>query len=166
MSKYISIGKVLNFHGIKGEAKIGYSKNREEQLKSLKKVVIDAKEYDIESIRFHKNLAIVKFKGIDSINDILPLKGKFISIAEADVKTSLAEDEYLITDLEGLDVYDSLGNYVGSIVSVGENRAASLLGIKASDDKVHLVPFVRALVPVVDLKENRVVINNIEGLIE
>ncbi|HCB10669.1 MAG TPA: hypothetical protein DEO94_00625, partial [Cyanobacteria bacterium UBA11991] len=79
MSKYVSVGKILNFHGIKGEAKVGFSKNRQDFFMSLEKVFIKDdnryNEFEISSVRPNKNFLIVKFKGINSINDIIPLKG-------------------------------------------------------------------------------------------
>ena len=67
MKDYISIGKILNFHGIKGEAKVGYSNLA--QLKNAKTVyMLDNKQQitlNIERIKESKNFAIVKFKDID-----------------------------------------------------------------------------------------------------
>ena len=76
---YISIGKILNFHGIQGEAKVGFSKNQEEFLKKLKVVFIKKDlEYiklDVSGVRFNKTFALLKFKGIKSINDLIHYKG-------------------------------------------------------------------------------------------
>ena len=62
----ISIAKILNFHGIKGEAKIGFTKGRENQIESLKKVFAKKDnqycELTVSSVRFHKHFAIIKFK--------------------------------------------------------------------------------------------------------
>ena len=61
-NKLISIGKILNFHGIKGEVKAGFTAGKESLLKSLKQVFVFQNNvktaYDIESVRFHKNFAI------------------------------------------------------------------------------------------------------------
>ena len=81
------------------------------------------------------------------------------------VEETLDNDEYLIVDLIGMDVYDEDGSCIGKIIQVGDNRASNLLSIQDGNGKVHLVPFVKALVPVVDLTNRKVVVNNIEGLI-
>ena len=39
-NNFVSVGKILNFHGVQGEAKLGYSKNREEFLSELKEVFV------------------------------------------------------------------------------------------------------------------------------
>ena len=78
---------------------------------------------------------------------------------------NLDNDEFLINYLVGMDVYDEDGSCVGVVSAVGENLANDLLSVKDANGKEHLVPFVKELVPIVNLKENKIVINNIEGLI-
>ena len=103
MDKYISVGKILNFHGIKGEAKVGFSKNRQEFFMSLDCVYIknnnEYKKLEIESCRTNKNFLLVKFKGIDSINDLLPYKGMLLFTDEETIRENLDEDEFLIDEL-------------------------------------------------------------------
>ena len=55
---------------------------------------------------------------------------------------------------------------MGTIVAVGENLANDILSVKDNNGKEHLVPFVKEIVPVVDIKNKRIVVNNIGGLID
>ena len=168
-SNYISIGKITNFFGIKGEAKLGFTKGREAQIESLKKVYAKKdgqfSELNVSSVRFHKHFAIVKFKEFQTVNDVEEFKGCDLYITKEEVEENLANDEYLISDLIGMDVYDEDGSCVGTITAIGENLANDLLSVKDANGREHLVPFVKEIVPVVDLKGRKVVINNIEGLI-
>lgn len=165
----LSVAKILNFHGIKGEAKLGYTKGREKQIESLQKVFVlkngEYKELNVSSVRFHKHFAIVKFKEFSTVNDVEEYKGCDIYLSKDAVEETLDNDEYLINDLIGMDVYDEDGACVGRVVAIGENLANDLLSVRDNNDKEHLVPFVKELVPVVDLKNKRIVVNNIEGLI-
>lgn len=165
----ISIAKVLNFHGIKGEAKVGFSKGREKQIEALKKVYIKKEknfsELNVVSVRFHKQFAIIKFKEFKTVNDVEAFKGCDIYLTKEEVENNLDDDEYLISDLIGMDVYDEDGSCIGTITAIGENLANNLLSVKDGNGKEHLVPFVKELVPIVDLKGRKVVLNNIEGLI-
>jgi 16S rRNA processing protein RimM len=167
-NNFISVGKILNFHGVKGEAKLGYSKNRENFLEKLEKVFVqldhEYKELEIEHIKFTPKCAIVKFKGIDSLNDILNYKGLLIFVDEAAAREFLEDDEFLIDELVGLDVYDG-DNVVGSVVGVSNNGASDLLSVKTMTKNICLVPFVKAIVTSVDIKNKRIKINNIEGLL-
>lgn len=169
MANLISVAKILNFHGIKGEVKLGYTKGKEEQLKNLAvvyaKKASDCVELTIESVRFHKGYAIVKFKEINSINEVMELKGAIIYAGKDIVSGELKEDEYLTSDLKGLEVFDAEGLRLGVVTGVSENGATDLLSIRIRDDSVHLVPFVKELVPLVDIENKKIVINNIDGLI-
>ena len=83
-NNFVSVGKILNFHGVQGEAKLGYSKNREEFLSNLKTVFVqidgEYKELTISKLRFTPKSGIIKFKGIDTLNDILAYKGHLIFV--------------------------------------------------------------------------------------
>lgn len=170
MDNLISIAKITNFHGIKGEVKVGFTKGHEDQLSACKKVFVKLNkilsELNVQSIRFHKNFALIKFKELNSINDTIDYKGLELFIKKETVKELLEPDEYLISDLKGLDAYDTNDNFLGKTYEVGENKANDVISIKDTNGKIHLIPFVKELVPVVDLKNKKIIINNIEGLIE
>lgn len=168
-NNFVSVGKILNFHGVQGEAKLGYSKNREDFLSKLKEVYVlwnnEYKLLEINKIRFTPKCAIIKFKGINSLNDILPYKNQILFVPEDIAREFLEDDEYLIDELVGLDVYDG-EKKVGAIVGVSNNGASDLLSVKTKSKKISLVPFVKAIVLSVDIKSRRIQINNIEGLLE
>ena len=66
MNDFISIVKILNFHGINGELKVGFTKGKEEQISNLKEVFLlingEYKSFKVSSVRFHKQFAIMKLK--------------------------------------------------------------------------------------------------------
>lgn len=171
MNKYVSVGKIVNFHGIKGEAKVGYSKNQQDFFTSLDTVYLKDKDnytsLHILSAKPLKNMMIVKFEGIDSINDILELKGKLLFVEESVIRENLNEDEFLIDELVGLEVFDNEnGQKLGFVIGVSNNGASDLISIKTNSKRISLVPFVKAIVPIVDIKNKKIMINNIEGLLE
>ncbi len=170
MNKFISVGKILNFHGIQGEAKVGFSKNQQDFFCGLKEVYIKNKEeylpLKIKNIRIHKNFAIVKFEGINSIDELIEYKGALLFVEENVIRDALDEDEFLIDELVGLDVVDKDGNKLGFIVGVSNNGANDLLSVKTKSKNISLIPFVKAIVTDVSLKDKKVTINNIEGLLQ
>ncbi len=170
MTKLISVGKILNFHGIKGEVKVGYTKGKEQLIESLEKVFVTKngiqKEYTVKSVRFHKQFALIKFEEINSINDVEEIKGFEIKIPKEQAESELTEDEFFVSDLIGAEVFNVDGEKIGEIKDVGTNGANEILEITDSNDQNHLVPFVKELVPVVDLNKHHVVVKDIEGLIE
>jgi len=167
-NNFISVGKILNFHGVQGEAKLGYSKSRENFLAALKMVYLfidnEYVPFEIERIRFTPKCGIIKFTGIDTLNDILGYKNKLLFVDESTAREHLEEDEFLIDELVGLEVYDE-DNKLGAVVGVSNNGASDLLSVKVKDGSVHLVPFVKAIVLSVDINNRRIQVNNIEGLL-
>ena len=165
MKDLISIGKILNFHGIMGEAKVGFSDAQ--RLKNLKKVIVKDTELTIEKLRFHKNFAIIKFKEISDINELLNFKGENICLEKKEVQNTLEEEEYLIGDLVGLNVFDDKDDLIGTVDSIAKSTGNDILSIKPQDDRYGniLIPFVKELVPIVDIKGKKIIIKPIEGLL-
>ncbi len=164
---YISIGKITNFFGIKGEAKIGY--DNQNQLKNAKKVIladdISKRELDIQQVRFHKNFAIVKFAQINDINELIKYKGQRIFVLKSEVLGKLEQNEYLISDLIGCFVYKENGEKIGEVVNISSNSSQDLLNIKNYLGQIDIVPFVDEFFPVVDIKNKKIIIKPIEGLL-
>lgn len=169
MRKYISVGKILNFHGVQGEAKVGFSKSQQDFFMGLKEVFIKKDNeylpFEITSIRLNKTFALVKFKGISSINELLQYKSCLIFVTEDIVRETLEEDEFLIDELVGMGIFDTEDKSLGFVVGVSNNGANDLLSVKVPDGNVYLVPFVKAIVPTVDVKNKKIIVNNLEGLL-
>ena len=123
------------------------------------------KRLEVARIRFTPKCGIIKFKGIDTLNDILQYKNQLVFVKEETAREFLEEDEFLIDELVGLDVYDG-DKKVGAVVGVSNNGASDLLSVKTLSKKISLVPFVKAIVLSVDIKNRRIQINNLEGLLE
>ncbi len=170
MTKYISVGKILNFHGIKGEAKVGFTKGQEDFFQSLGGVYVkknsDYEFLNISNVRLNKNVALVKFENINSIDELLEYKGAFLYVEESTIREALEEDEFLIDELVGLDVIDETGKKQGFVVGVSNNGASDLLSVKTNAKKIVLIPFVKAIVTDVNIKDKKITINNIEGLLQ
>lgn len=168
--EYISIGKILNFHGIQGEAKVGFSKNQESFLKTLHSVYIkknsDYIKFNISTVRFNKTFALIKFKEINSINELMPYKGCLIFVEKRTAREELGENEFLIDELTGIEVFDLENNLIGTVVGVANNGANDLISVKSKTNKISLVPFIKELVPEVDITAKRIIVKNIQGLIE
>ena len=166
-TNYISIGKITNFFGIKGEAKVGFDNIN--QIKNAKSVLMLDDESQIElqikSIRFHKNFAIVKFDGIDDINDLLQYKGQRIFVLKQEAINKLEKDEFLIQDLIGCVVFNEQNEKLGEVVNISTNSAQDMLNIKNGFGQVDMVPFVNEFFPVVDIKNKKIIIRPIEGLL-
>ena len=121
--------------------------------------------FTVKSIKFNNKFAIIKFDGIDTVNDIAEYKNCLIFVEEDEIREKLNEDEFLIDELVGMTVISD-EKQVGTVIGVSNNGANDLLSVKSNTGKICLVPFVKAIVPNVDIKSKEVTVENIQGLIE
>ncbi|MFP4187321.1 MAG: ribosome maturation factor RimM [Acholeplasmataceae bacterium] len=159
----IRIGKIRSTHGLKGEVKVKNLSDFDRfSPSSVVFVVMDGREQElvVERARPQKDLLIVKFRGLDAIEDILPYKGLDLYTKE-DASLQLAEDEFLFADLIGKKVIDN-GRTVGHVTAVIPVPQGHILEVKDGDRKA-LIPFVKAFIgPITD---DSIVIYPIEGML-
>ena len=107
MTKYLEIGQIVNTGGIKGMVKVKPFTDDIKIFDRLKNIYLKNKEmmqYEIEEIKYHKNMVLIKLKGIDSIEQANALRETFIVIDRED-EEPLEEGTYCIVDLLGVEVY-------------------------------------------------------------
>ena len=162
----IKIGKLVNFHGVRGEVKLlSDSDFLEERFKAGNTVVISGEELTIESYRTHKNFHMLKFVGVSNINDITHLKGKDVFIEENGEELKLAENEYHVRDIVGLTVINlddntELGK-ISEVMFTGANDVWVIQG-----EREYLIPYIEQVVKVVDVERGIVEITPLEGLLD
>ena len=105
------------------------------------------------------------FDDINTVNDIVVYKGCLLFVEEQTIRENLDEDEFLIDELVGMNVLAN-DKKVGVVVGVSNNGQSDFLSVKTESKKVSLVPFVKAIVLNVNIKEKIVEIDNIPGLLE
>lgn len=153
-----------------GEVKVGFTAGKENQLTELKEIYVekDGKKtaLTVNTIRFHKGNALIKFNEINSIDDAIELKGTFLKAEKNKLKTMLDEDEFYVEDLVGVQAFNLKGELIGEIKQVINQGGGSILSIKDAEKNEFLVPFVKELVPEIDMEQRKVIINDIPGLIE
>ncbi|HJB82090.1 MAG TPA: ribosome maturation factor RimM [Candidatus Mediterraneibacter intestinavium] len=167
MEQFLQVGVISSTHGIRGEVKVFPTTDDAARFKELKKVLLDTGkeriELEIQSVRFFKQFVIVKFKGIDNINDIEKYKGKSLFVAREDA-AQLEEDEYYIGDLIGMDVFTEEGHF-GVLRDVMETGANEVYIVDSDSHGEVLIPAIRQCVLDVDVEENRMTVRLMEGLI-
>lgn len=168
MEDFFRVGVIANTHGIRGEVKVFPTTDDVERFKWLKDVYLDTgKEkikLEVAGVRFFKNLVIVKFKGIDNINDIEKYKGKDLLVTREDA-VPLEEDEYYITDILGAEVYTEDGKIFGKLEDVLETGANLVYVVKHNGKEV-LLPAIPDCVKDVDVEAHKVVVSILPGLLD
>lgn len=169
MEKQLQAGVITSTHGIRGEVKVFPTTDDAQYFRELKKVYLDTgKEQiplEIEHVKFFKQFAILKFKGIDNINDIEKYKGKSLMIDREDA-SPLGEDEYYICDMIGMDVYtDEPAEHFGVLKDVLETGANDVYIIDSDCHGEVLIPAIRQCILSVDTEKNEMYIHLMEGLL-
>lgn len=168
MEKQLQVGVISSTHGIRGEVKVFPTTDDAARFKQLKKVYLDTgKEQislEIERVKFFKQFAILKFKGIDNINDIEKYRGKSLLVDREDA-VELGENEFYIADMLGLEVYTEDGNFFGNLKDVMETGANDVYIIDTKEYGEVLVPAIRECILDVDIEESRMIIHLMEGLV-
>lgn len=152
----MEIGKVVNTFGIKGELKVLPYVSYMEKVKII---YIAKKKMEIEKIRFQKNVAIIKIKGINDINLVEEYIGQTVEMEEIDAP-KLPEGTYYIKDLIGIDVVTEEGVLLGKlddVITTGANDVYQVGKI--------LLPAIKEVIKNIDLENNKMTVHIIKGLI-
>ena len=147
--KYIFIGRIVNTHALKGEVRIVSDFEFKDRIFKENTLLYIGENKDkeiIETYRKHKQFDMVKFKGIDYINDVLKYKGSKVYIDESIL--NLKDDEILISELINMDVYSD-NKYVGKITEYRSDNGNNMLRVNNK-----LIPYNKDFITKID-KENK-----------
>ena len=169
MEDLLQAGVITTTHGIRGEVKVFPTTDDVHRFEDLDSVLLDTgRDYmklEIENVKYFKQYAILKFKGIDNINDIEKYKGRSLYVTR-DQAIPLEEDEYYIADLIGLDVYLESGEKFGVLKDVMETGANHVYIVETEEGKEVLIPAIHECVLDIDVEENRMEIHLMDGLLD
>lgn len=166
--QYLEIGQIVNTFGIKGMVKIVPFTDNIERFDELKKVYIvnkkSRKEYEVEEVKYHKNMVLMKFKGIERVEEAENLRNCYLEIDRKDAK-QLEEDTYYIVDLIGLDVYTDEGKNLGKLDDVFNTGSNDIYVVKDELGKQILLPAIKEVIKNVDLENKKITVHLLEGLV-
>ena len=168
MEDLLKVGVITTTHGVRGEAKVYPTTDEPERFLELDYVLLDTgrelRKLEIKNVKFFKNLVILKFKGVDNINDIEKYKGRDLWIPREEGQ-ELEEDEYYIADLLGMSVVLEDGQEFGTLKDVMETGANDVYIIDSAEHGEVLLPAIKECILDVDLEKNIMTIHLIKGLI-
>ncbi|EWG11933.1 ribosome maturation factor RimM [Cytobacillus firmus] len=172
MQKWFNVGKIVNTHGIKGEARVisktDFAEDRYKPGNKLYLFMPDTKgdpiELTVKSHRTHKSFDLLTFEGYENINQIEKMKGGILKISEEQLG-DLEEDEFYYHEIIGCTVETLDGEEVGKIKEILSPGANDVWVIKAKGGKEILIPYIEDVVKEVNVEDKLVKINAIEGLL-
>ena len=168
MQKRLEVGQIVNTFGVKGFVKIYPYVDDVRRFDDLKKVYInikkELKELEIEEVKYHKNMVLIKFKGIDDMDSAEKLRNAYVEIDRKDA-IPLEEGQYFIVDLLGLEVYSDEGNLLGKLNDIFNTGSNDVYEVKDELGKTILLPGIPEVIKEVDLENGKIIVHILEGLI-
>ena len=172
----IVVGRVGRPHGIRGEVVIGV-RTDEPDLRFAVGATVDARSSPgddspdggeplrVASARWHSGQLLVAFAGITDRTAAAELTGSWLSVDSSQLPETGAPDEFRDHELIGLSVRTCAGDPVGVVTDV-LHYGQDLLVVRPPDGREHLVPFVQAIVPEVDVAAGTIIIDPPRGLLD
>ncbi|MEY8429134.1 ribosome maturation factor RimM [Lachnospiraceae bacterium 48-42] len=168
MEQLFRIGIISSTHGIRGEVKVFPTTDDNARFKELTSVLLDTgKEHirlEIQNVKFFKQFVILKFKGIDDINDVEPYRGCALLVERKDA-VSLEEDEYFVADMLGMEVFTEDGNHFGTLKDVLRTGANDVYLIDTPEHGDVLIPAIKECIIEVDIAASRMKVHLMKGLV-
>lgn len=168
MESMLQVGIISSTHGVRGEVKVFPTTDDSNRFKKLREVLLDMGteklSLKIEQVKFFKQFVILKFEGIDNINEVEIYKGKSLYVTREHA-VKLKKDEYFIADLIGISVFNESGEKLGTLSDVMETGANDVYVIALNDGRELLLPAIKQCILDVDIGQMTMKVHLLEGLI-
>ncbi len=157
MEELLQVGVITTTHGVRGEVKVFPTTDDPARFKKLKDVILDngkaKKDLEIENVKFFKNMVILKFKGLDNINDVERFRQAKLLVTRENA-----------ADLIGINVTSDEGEELGTIKDVLQTGANDVYVIAKENTPDLLVPAIHDCVLAVDIEAQTMTVHLLEGL--
>ena len=167
MEDLLQVGVITSTHGVRGEVKVFPTTDDNARFKKLKDCYLEYKNemlpIKVQGAKFFKNMVILKFDGIDNINDVEKYRRATLLVTRENA-VPLAENEYFIADLIGLSAVSDEGEELGTITDVLQTGANDVYVVTTPQKEEILVPAIRECILAVDLDARRMQIHLLPGL--
>lgn len=161
----LEVGQIVNVFGIKGFVKLYPYVDNINRFDELKNVFIKNNKFEIEQIKYQKNMVLIKFKGIETVEQAEKLRNSIVEIDRSDA-IPLEEGQYFIADLIGLNVYLENGEKLGILEDIYNTGSSDIYVVKNELGKQFLLPYIDDVIKNIDLDNEKITVHLIKGLIE
>ena len=168
-TKYFQVGQIAGTHALKGEVRVfPMTDDRERFTKGLELFYEGVRNevfpLTVERSRQNGKFVLLKFKGLDSINDVERFRGGKLYVDRRDA-IPLEEGEYFVADLVGMDVYTEDGALLGTLSDVLETGANDVYAVRLADQKEVLIPAIPDCVLEIDVEQKRMTVHLLDGML-
>ncbi|NOU84902.1 ribosome maturation factor RimM [Paenibacillus sp. LMG 31460] len=168
--KLVTVGRIVNSHGIRGELKVVPETDFPERFdKGNALIIVDSQNKQtpvtVQTSRLHKNMFILQFDQFSNINDVEKFKGSLLKI-EAKEQQPLEEGEYYYHEIIGCKVVTEEGQELGLVSEVLTPGANDVWVVSLPKGKQLLLPVIDDVILDVDIVNKTIRIHLMEGLME
>ena len=168
MEDLLQVGAITSTHGVRGEVKVFPTTDDNNRFKKLKECFIEYKgemlPVKVNGCKFFKNMVILKFEGIDNINDVEKYKKCNLYVDRAHA-VKLQKDEYFVTDLIGVEVYKE-NEHFGTLTEIIPTGANDVYVIVDRNEKEWLLPAIKECILNVDIENRKMKVKLLKGMEE
>ncbi len=165
----VVVGRLGRPHGVHGEISVEVRTDDPENRFAIgAKITVkeNNKKLTVASTRWHLSRLLIKFEEIQDRTQVDAVRGKLLVVEVDPNEATLGNNEFYEFQLIDLDVFNTNNEKLGVVKEVLPGSAQALIVVKTLDNKEVMVPFVNQLVPEVDIKNKRVVMNPPSGLFD
>ena len=166
MDEMICIGEVTKIRGLKGEVKVYLWTDIPEQFSAQKSLTLRKTDFErnlkVAGIEYHPRFLFLKFKDVNSAEEASELVGAEIVIPKSK-RMELPDDFYYFDMLEGFSVVSERGESIGILRDISHYPASDALVVSMGDTEIE-IPFVKELVPKVDVESKVITIIDMPSL--
>ena len=165
----VVVGRLGRPHGVHGEISVEVRTDDPENRFAIgAKITVkeNNKKLTVASTRWHLSRLLIKFEEIQDRTQVDAVRGKLLVVEVDPNEATLGNNEFYEFQLIDLEVFNTNNEKLGVVKEVLPGSAQALIVVKTLDNKEVMVPFVNQLVPEVDIKNKRVVMNPPNGLFD
>lgn len=164
----LEIGQIVNTFGIKGMVKVKPFTDDIRRFDELKTVYVEKNstktEYEIEEVKYHKDMVLIKFKGIDKVEQAEMLRNSYLTVSRDSVE-KLEEGRYYIVDLLGLEVYTDEQILLGTLEDIFNTGSNDIYVVKDKKGKQILLPAIQDVIKQIDIENKKIIVHLLPGLV-
>lgn len=168
MEERLKVGIIASPHGLKGEVKVFPTTDDAKRFKKLKEVVLDTgtelKTLVITGLKFSGKFVVLKFAGIDRIDEAEKLRGMSLMVERKDA-VKLRRDEYFIADLLDMAVIGDDGLKIGIITDVIQTGANDVYVVSGDEGREVLLPAIKDCILNIDVENRLMRVYLMDGLL-
>lgn len=171
MEKFLKVGVITSPHGVRGEFKVYPTTDDSRRFLELDEIYVkrpgsdgEGAPYEVENVKFFKNMVILKISGVDTVEDASRLRNADLMIPR-EQGVELAENEYYTADIIGMRVFTDDGEELGELTDIIQTGANDVYSVRTGKYGDVLIPAVKDCIISVNVEDGTMTVHLLPGLL-